>query len=128
MSSASQIHPLTSSSAYRGPNISIERLKPPMREKLPDTGGGDEAKHVSELDVRKKQVFHGSSAFSSSPSYDDLLGALSLNIWTITLMVSVKYVAIVLRADDEGEGGTFAIYSLLSKYVRQFSVTAALGV
>lgn len=33
-------------------------------------------------------------------------------------MVSVKYVVIVLRADDEGEGGTFAIYSLLSRYVR----------
>ena len=32
-------------------------------------------------------------------------------------MVSVKYVLIVLRADDEGEGGTFAVYSLLSRYV-----------
>lgn len=32
-------------------------------------------------------------------------------------MVSVKYVIIVLRADDEGEGGTFAVYSLLSQYV-----------
>ena len=32
-------------------------------------------------------------------------------------MVSVKYIAIVLRADDEGEGGTFALYSLLSRYV-----------
>lgn len=34
-------------------------------------------------------------------------------------MVSIKYVLIVLRADDEGEGGTFAIYSLLSRYVRR---------
>jgi hypothetical protein len=33
-------------------------------------------------------------------------------------MVSIKYVLIVLRADDEGEGGTFALYSLLSRYVR----------
>lgn len=32
-------------------------------------------------------------------------------------MVSVKYITIVLRADDEGEGGTFAVYSLLSRYV-----------
>ena len=32
-------------------------------------------------------------------------------------MVSVKYVFIVLRADDEGEGGTFALYSLLSRHV-----------
>ena len=34
-------------------------------------------------------------------------------------MVSVKYIFIVLKADDEGEGGTFAVYSLLSRYVRQ---------
>ena len=33
-------------------------------------------------------------------------------------MVSVKYVMIVLKADDEGEGGTFAVYSLLSRYAR----------
>ena len=31
--------------------------------------------------------------------------------------MSIKYILIVLRADDEGEGGTFAIYSLLSRYV-----------
>ena len=34
-------------------------------------------------------------------------------------MVSIKYVFIVLQANDEGEGGTFALYSLLSRYVRQ---------
>jgi K+ transporter len=33
-------------------------------------------------------------------------------------MVAVKYVLIVLLADDEGEGGTFALYALLSRYVR----------
>ena len=33
-------------------------------------------------------------------------------------MVSIKYILIVLYADDEGEGGTFALYSLLSRYVR----------
>lgn len=45
------------------------------------------------------------------------MGALSLIIWSITLIVTVKYVLIVLSANDEGEGGTFAIYSLLSRYV-----------
>ena len=38
-------------------------------------------------------------------------------------MVSIKYVLIVLRADDEGEGGTFAIYSLLSRYVCESPMT-----
>ena len=59
-----------------------------------------------------------SSNFISSPSCDDLLGVLSLIIWTLTFMVSVKYVLIVLLADDEGGGGTFALYSLLCRYVR----------
>lgn len=69
-----------------------------------------------------------SSTFSSEPSYDDLLGALSLIIWTITLIVSIKYVFIVLRADDEGEGGTFALYSLLSRYVSGRNLLAAVTV
>ena len=68
-------------------------------------------------DIGTSPLYVYSSTFSSEPSYDDLLGALSLIIWTLTLMVSVKYIAIVLRADDEGEGGTFAVYSLLSRFV-----------
>lgn len=68
-------------------------------------------------DIGTSPLYVYSSTFSDNPSYDDLLGALSLIIWTITLMVSVKYVFIVLNADDEGEGGTFALYSLLSRYV-----------
>lgn len=59
-----------------------------------------------------------SSTFLTPPSYDDLLGSLSLIIWALTLIVTVKYVAVVLCADDEGEGGTFALYSLLTRYVR----------
>jgi len=59
-----------------------------------------------------------SSTFSSDPSYEDLLGSVSLIIWALTLIVTVKYVCIVLLADDEGEGGTFAMYNLISRYVR----------
>ena len=68
-------------------------------------------------DIGTSPLYVFSSTFSSEPSYDDLLGAVSLIIWTLTLIVTVKYVFIVLRADDEGEGGTFAVYSLLSRYV-----------
>ncbi|KAL8755597.1 MAG: hypothetical protein Q9199_003534 [Rusavskia elegans] len=67
-------------------------------------------------DIGTSPLYVYSSTFSSDPSYDDLLGALSLIIWTVTLIVSIKYVIIILHADDEGEGGTFAIYSLLSRY------------
>lgn len=62
-----------------------------------------------------------SSTFSSEPSHDDLLGALSLIIWSLTLIVTIKYVCIVLLADDGGEGGTFAMYNLISRYVRNLA-------
>eukprot|EP00250_Pteridium_aquilinum_P007757 c17413_g1_i1 orf=266-2647(-) len=47
----------------------------------------------------------------------DFLGVLSLIFWTLTLVALVKYVLIVLRADDHGEGGTFALYSLLCRNI-----------
>ncbi|KAI9797113.1 MAG: hypothetical protein M1825_006261, partial [Sarcosagium campestre] len=67
-------------------------------------------------DIGTSPLYVYSSTFTSEPSYDDLLGVLSLIIWTLTIVVTIKYVLIVLRADDEGEGGTFAVYSLLSRY------------
>jgi len=69
-------------------------------------------------DIGTSPLYVYSSTFTSDPSYDDLLGALSLIIWSLTLIVTVKYVCIVLFADDEGEGGTFAMYNLLARYVR----------
>ncbi|XP_030543311.1 potassium transporter 5-like [Rhodamnia argentea] len=49
---------------------------------------------------------------------DDVLGVLSLILYTITLIPLLKYVFIVLRATDNGDGGTFALYSLLCRYAR----------
>ncbi|KAK9384330.1 potassium transporter, partial [Lipomyces mesembrius] len=67
-------------------------------------------------DIGTSPLYVYSSTFTSQPTYDDLVGALSIIIWTLTLMVTVKYMFIVLRADDDGEGGTFALYSLLARY------------
>ena len=44
---------------------------------------------------------------------DFIVGSLSLVIWTITLLTTVKHVLIALRADNHGEGGIFALYSLI---------------
>lgn len=68
-------------------------------------------------DIGTSPLYVYSSTFSSEPSREDVLGAVSLIIWSLTIMVTVKYVCIVLNADDEGEGGTFALYSLISRYV-----------
>ena len=67
-------------------------------------------------DIGTSPLYVYSSTFTSQPTYDDLVGALSIIIWTLTLMVSLKYMFIVLSADDDGEGGTFALYSLLARY------------
>ncbi|GAB2220986.1 hypothetical protein Droror1_Dr00012147 [Drosera rotundifolia] len=50
-----------------------------------------------------------------SPTTEDYLGICSIMLWTLTLIGVVKYASIALRADDQGEGGTFAVYSLLCK-------------
>ncbi|KAJ8613307.1 hypothetical protein MRB53_036994 [Persea americana] len=72
-------------------------------------------------DIGTSPLYVYSSTFTSDPSYDDLLGCLSLIIWSLTLIVTVKYVFIVLCADDEGEGGTFAVYTLLSRYMKRYN-------
>ncbi|RYQ85096.1 hypothetical protein Ahy_B10g104604 [Arachis hypogaea] len=49
---------------------------------------------------------------------EDLLGVLSLIYYTLTLLPMIKYIVIVLRANDNGEGGTFALYSLICRYAK----------
>src|SRR5688500_17752924 len=44
-----------------------------------------------------------------------VLGILSLILWTLTLIVSVKYVFILLRADNNGEGGTLSLMALAQR-------------
>ncbi|KAH6671701.1 potassium transporter-domain-containing protein [Halenospora varia] len=67
-------------------------------------------------DIGTSPLYVYSSTFTSEPSYEDLVGVLSMIIWSLTMMVTVKYCLIILRADNEGEGGTFSTYSLLARY------------
>ena len=68
-------------------------------------------------DIGTSPLYVFSSTFTSPPSHEDLVGVLSIILWSLTMMVTVKYVLIILRADNNGEGGTFSTYSLLSRYV-----------
>jgi KUP system potassium uptake protein len=68
-------------------------------------------------DIGTSPLYVFSSTFSANPSYIDLLGALSLVLWALIMMVTLKYVIVILRADNNGEGGTFSTYSLLSRFV-----------
>ncbi|TAG24210.1 MAG: potassium transporter Kup [Burkholderiales bacterium] len=61
-----------------------------------------------------KEIF-GSGHVEFTPQ--NIYGILSLIFWTLTVIVSVKYVALVLRADNEGEGGLVAMLTLASRAV-----------
>jgi KUP system potassium uptake protein len=58
-----------------------------------------------------RECFFGSH--SVPPTHDNVLGVLSLIIYALVLVISVKYVAIVMRADNQGEGGVLALTSLI---------------
>ena len=58
-----------------------------------------------------RECFFGSH--SVPPTHDNVLGVLSLIIYALLLVVSVKYVALVLRADNQGEGGILALTALV---------------
>ena len=76
-----------------------------------------------------KEVF-GSGHVAFTP--DNVFGILSIFFWTITVIVSIKYVALVLRADNNGEGGLVAMLALASQAVkdkpRLRSVLLVLGI
>ncbi|XP_062084330.1 potassium transporter 5-like [Humulus lupulus] len=68
-------------------------------------------------DIGTSPLYVYSSTFTDGIRHnDDILGVLSLIFYTITLIPLIKYVFIVLKANDNGQGGTFAMYSLLCRY------------
>lgn len=56
-----------------------------------------------------------------------IIGCLSCIIWTITLQTTIKYVVLILRADNRGEGGTFALYALVRRRHKWLVIPAMLG-
>ena len=60
-------------------------------------------------------------------SEEAVLGMLSLVIWTLTLITTVKYVLIAMKADNHGEGGIFSLYSMVRRYFKFLAIPAMLG-
>ncbi|HEX6970681.1 MAG TPA: KUP/HAK/KT family potassium transporter, partial [Limnochordia bacterium] len=58
-----------------------------------------------------REVFRGPAAIPPTP--ENVLGVLSLIVWTLILVVCVKYVGFILRADNDGEGGILALMALI---------------
>jgi KUP system potassium uptake protein len=60
-------------------------------------------------------VFQAITGGGQHISQDFILGALSCVIWTLILLATVKYIYFALNADNNGEGGIFALFALLKK-------------
>ncbi len=77
-----------------------------------------------------KECFHGTHGIELSQA--NIMGVLSLVFWSLTMVVSLKYISFVMKANNHGEGGIFALLALIptdkniSKQTRSFVVIAAL--
>jgi len=66
--------------------------------------------------------------WSGGATPEAAIGMLSLIVWTLVITTSIKYVAVVMRADNEGEGGILALMSLLGIKHGERAMVIALGV
>ena len=73
-----------------------------------------------------KSILQGNGGIGAI-NEDFIVGALSLIIWTITLLTTVKYVLIAMKADNNGEGGIFSLYSLVRNCGKWLIFPAMLG-
>lgn len=73
-----------------------------------------------------KSILEGNGGISQVDQ-SFIIGSLSLVIWTITLLTTVKYVLIAMKADNHGEGGIFALYSLIRDHGKWLILPTMLG-
>ncbi len=66
-----------------------------------------------------RECFHGHHAIALTPG--NIFGVMSLVFWSLTIVVSIKYVFFILLADNHGEGGIFALLGLISAGGRNVS-------
>ena len=69
-----------------------------------------------------KEAFSGHYGLDSN--HDTVLGVLSLAFWALMIVVTLKYVTIIMRADNEGEGGIMALMALAQRTLRNGSRSA----
>jgi len=72
-----------------------------------------------------RECFYGQHGVS--PTHANVLGVLSLILWSLILIISVKYLTLILRADNRGEGGILALATLVSDVLRRGKFLFLLG-
>ena len=73
-----------------------------------------------------KECFH--AAHGLQPGREEIFGVLSLIFWSVTLVVTLKYVIFMMRADNRGEGGTLSLLTLATRVTTNPRVSALLAV
>ena len=73
-----------------------------------------------------RECFHGQHAIALNQA--NVYGVMSLVFWSLTVVVSIKYVVFILLADNHGEGGIFALLGLISADRKDFSPRLRSGV
>ena len=102
------------------------------KSKEDDGSGSDEKPSLPRLllgaigvvfgDIATSPLYSMQQAFGKegiAPRHDNILGLLSLIFWALVLVVSIKYVLFVMRADNHGEGGMMALTALARNAVRK---------
>jgi KUP system potassium uptake protein len=79
-------------------------------------------------DIGTSPLYVFSEIINGKPISDLLvLGGLSCIIWTLTLQTTLKYVVLTLKADNKGEGGIFALYTLVRRQKKWLVIPAMIG-
>ena len=73
-----------------------------------------------------KSILEGNGGLATA-SRELIIGSISLILWTVTLLTTVKYVMIALNATNHGEGGIFALYALVRKRAKWLVIPALVG-
>lgn len=68
-----------------------------------------------------KEIFNGHHPIPVTP--ENIFGILSMIFWSIMVLVSIKYVAVIMRADNKGEGGSLALLALVTERARNSGMT-----
>lgn len=80
---------------------------------------------TSPLYVMKSIIMGNGGLANISENF--ILGALSLVFWTLTILTTIKYVLITLRADNKGEGGIFSLFALVRRRGKWLIIPAMIG-
>ncbi len=79
-------------------------------------------------DIGTSPLYVFNAIISGRTITDELIiGVLSCIIWTLTLQTTIKYVYLILKADNKGEGGTFALYALVRRRKKWLVMPSMIG-